>query len=135
MAIEADAARRAAVRRDRLIAGQVRARVLRAVDERVDVVAVGRDRGELDATGVVLDPVRLDDAARAALHRLSIRVRRVRHGERDVADAVALRRGPPADLAVGAEAAREDEADVALLEDVGGAVAHARLRARRTPCA
>ena len=93
----------------------------------MDVVAVGRDRRELDAPRVVLDPVRLDDAARAALHGLAVRVRRIRDGERHVADAVALRLSPPADLAVSAEAAREDEADVALLEHVRGAVADARL--------
>ena len=91
---EPDAARRSAVRRDRDGARQVRARVLGAVDEGVDVVAVRRDRRELDAAVVVLDPVRLDDAARAALDRLPVRVRGVGDGERDVAHAVALRRAP-----------------------------------------
>ena len=132
---EPDAARGSAVRRDRLEARQVRARVLGAIDERVDVVAVRRDRGELDAAMVVLDPVRLDDAASAALDRLPVRVRRVGDGERDVAHAVALRRRPLADLAVGTEAAREDEPDVALLEDVRGAVPNARSPGLRTPCA
>ena len=127
---QADPARRPSVRGDRLVPGQVRPRVLGAVDERVDVVAVGRDRGELDAPRVVLDPVRLDDAARAALNGLAVRVRRVRDGERDVTDAVPLRRRPLADLAVAAKPAREDEADLALLEHVRGAVADAGLRAR-----
>ena len=95
----------------------------------MDVVAVRRDGSELDAPGVVLDPVRLDDAASATLNGLAIRVRRIRNRERDVAHAVALRLSPPADLAVAAQAAREDEADVALLEHVGGAVADACLRA------
>ena len=118
---------RGAVRRDGDVPGQVRAGVLRAIHERVDVVAVGRDRGELDSPLVVLHPVRLDDTACAALDGLAIGVGRIGDGERDVAHAVSLRRRPLADLAVRAQTAREDEADIALLEDVGGAVAHARL--------
>ena len=44
--------------------------------------------------------------------------------------AVAVQRREAADLAVAAQPARQHEADVALLEDVGGAVADAGLRAR-----
>ena len=61
---------RRAVRRERDVAGEVRARVVGAVDERVDVLAVGRDRRQLDAAVLVLDPARLGDAARAALDGL-----------------------------------------------------------------
>jgi hypothetical protein len=78
-------------------------------------MALGR---ELDAPGVVLDPVRLDDAARPTLHGLPVRVRRVGHGECDVPDAVALRLSPAADLAVCTETARQHEPDVALLEHI-----------------
>ena len=119
-----------AVRGNRLVPGQVRPAVLGAIDEPVDVVAIRRDRRELDTARVVLDPVRLDHAAGAALHGLAVRVRRIRDGERDVAHAVALRRGPLADFAVAAEAARENEADLPLLEHVRRAVADARLRPR-----
>ena len=56
-------------------------------------------------------------------------LRRVRHGERDVAHAVAVARVVLRDLVLLAERARDDEADVALLEHVGGAVADSRLGA------
>ena len=51
-----------------------RAGVFLAVDEGVDVLAVGRDRRQLDAPELVLDPVRIDDAARTTLHRLPVRL-------------------------------------------------------------
>src|SRR5262245_39603555 len=116
-----------AVRRDGLVPRQIRAGVLRAVHEGVDVVAVRRDRRNLDAPRIVFLPVRLDDATGAALHCLAVGVGRVGHGESDVADAVSLRLRPPADVRVGAQPARHHEADVALLEDVGGPVANARF--------
>src|SRR5688500_2829208 len=109
------------------VAGEVRPRVLAAVDERVDRVAVGADRGELDAAELVLDPVRLGDPACAALDGRPVRVPRACDLERDDLRAVAVRTGEARDLAVRSEAARQDEADVALLDDVGRAVAHARL--------
>ena len=112
---------------DRDVAGQERAGVVRAVDERVDRVAVGRDRRALDGAELVLVAPRLHDAARAARDRLAVRLRRVGHGERDVADAVAVARVVLRDLVLLAQRARDDEADVALLEHVRGAVAHSRL--------
>ena len=45
-------------------------------------------------------------------------MRRVGHGQRDILHAVALGRGPPTDLAVAAKPARDDEADVPLLENI-----------------
>ena len=114
--------------RDFLEAGQERAGVVLAVDERVDVLAVGRDRRQLDAAEVVFDPVRLDHAAGTALHGLAVRLTCVRDGERRVLDAVPVRAGEAGDLAVAAQTARQHEADVALLEQVGRTVAHARLR-------
>ena len=115
---------------ERLVAGQVGARVVLPVDERVHGVAVGGDGGELDAAMLVLDPVRLGDAAGAALKRLAVGVRRVGDLEGRVLDPVAVGVGVPGDLVVGAERAREDEADVPLLEDVGSAVAEAGLGPR-----
>ena len=119
-----------AVLRERDVAGQERAGVVGAVDEGVDRVAVRRDRRALDLPELVLVARRLHHAARAARDGLAVRLRRVGHGERDVADAVAVLREVPRDLVLLAQRARDDEADVALLEDVGGAVAHSRLRAR-----
>ena len=127
---EADAGVAVAVRRDRDEAGQERAGVVGAIDERVDRVAVRRDRRALDLPELVLDGVRLGDAARAARNGLAIRLRRVGHGERDVLDAVAVLREVARDLVLLAQRARDDEADLALLEDVRGAVAHSRLRPR-----
>ena len=127
--LQADA-RDVAVRRRRDVARQVRAGVLGAVHERVDDVAVGPDRGELDAAVVVVDPVRLGDAARAALHGRPVRLARARHLEGDVLRAVPVPRGEPRDLAVLAQPARDDDADVALLEHVAGAVADTGLRPR-----
>ena len=61
--------------------------------------------------------MRLTHAARAPLDSLPVRMRRVGHGKRDILHAVALGRGPPTDLAVAAQPARQDEADVALLDE------------------
>jgi hypothetical protein len=79
------------------VARQVRAFVAGAIDERVDDVAVGCDRRELDLAELVLDPARLGYTARAALHRLAVRVRRIGHAERDVLHAVAVEEGELAD--------------------------------------
>src|SRR5438874_13787369 len=116
-----------AVLRGRDVAGYERAAVVRAVDEGVDRVAVGRDRRALDGAELVLVAPRLHDAAGTARDRLAVGLRRVGHGERDVADAVAVARVVLRDLVLLTERARDDEADVTLLEHVGRAVAHSRL--------
>src|SRR5881409_3898937 len=105
----------------RAVTGQVRPCVLVSVDERVDGVAVGRDRGELDPAEVVFDPVGLLDAASAALDRLAVRLAGAWNAERDVFRSVAVAGGELPDLAVGLQAGRQDEPDLALLEHVGGA--------------
>ena len=124
-----------AVRRHGDVAGEVRPRVLGAVDEGVDVVAVRRDRRELDAAGVVLDPVRLDDSARAALHCLAVGVRRIGDGERDVADAVPLRLPPSGRCRCrrGGRSSGRSGCRPARARTRRGRVR--RSRARRTPCA
>src|SRR5207249_4857494 len=122
-----DAAGCAVGRRLRDVAGQIDAVVRRAVDERVHYVAVRRDRRELDLAELVLDPMRLGDAGRAALHGLTVRLLRVWHAQRDVLRAVAVLAREARDLGVLAHPARDDEADVALLEHVGRAIADARL--------
>jgi hypothetical protein len=126
---QADAVAGAAVRGERDIAGQIRTGVLGPVDERVHVLAVGPDRRQLDAAVLVLDPLRLGDAAGATLDGFAVGLARVRNEERDVLGRVAVGGGEADDLAVAAEAAREHEPDLALLEDVRGAVADAGLRA------
>src|SRR5262249_45503175 len=108
---------------------EVRALVLGAVHERVDDVAVRRDRRQLDTTELVFGPVRLDDPARAALHRLSVRLARVGHAQRDVLQAVAVGAREVPDPRVAAEAAAHDDADLTLLEDVRCAIADAGLGA------
>src|SRR5262249_55955343 len=94
-----------------------------------DVLAVGRDRRQLDAPPLVLDPVRLDDAAGTVLDGVAVRVIRVGYRHRHVLDAVAVCAREARDLAVRPQAGGEDEADGLLLEDVRRAVTHARLGA------
>src|SRR5919204_6192003 len=125
--LQADPGRGAAVLRRRAVAGEVRARVLAPVDEGVDDVAVRPDRGQLDPPEVVLDPVRLGDPAGAPLDGLSVRLGRARHLQPDVLGGVAVAAGVLRDLAVVPQAAGHDQPDVALLEHVRGAVAHAGL--------
>ena len=127
---QADAAAGVPVRRERDVAGQIGPRVVGAVDEAVDVLAVGGDRGQLDAAVLVLHDMRLDDAARPAGDSLAVGRRDVGHLQRDVLGRIAVLRGEADDRAVGAKAAREHEPDLALLENVRGAVADTRLRPR-----
>ena len=121
---------RVAFRLDRHVARQERPGVVGTGNERVHDLAVGRDRRDLDAAVLVLDPLRLADAARPALGRDAIRLARVGDGHRDVAHAVAVDAGEARDLVVGGERAREDEAHLALAHHVRRAVADAGLR----PC-
>src|SRR5207244_13445389 len=93
----------------------------------MDRLAVDPDGGALEPAVLVLDEARLDDAAGAALDGLPVRLGGVRDGERDVLDAVAVPADVPRDLVVLAERARDDEADVALLQHVRGPVADPRL--------
>ena len=79
---------------------------------------------------LVLDPVRLGDAAGAPLERLAVGVGGVCDLEGDVLDAVPVGVGVACDLVVGPKRAREDEADVPLLEEVRSAVAKAGLGPR-----
>src|SRR5436305_11419897 len=65
---QADARARVPVARDGDVAGHVRALVAGPVDERVDRLAVGGDRRQLDRAVRILDPVRLGDAARPPLN-------------------------------------------------------------------
>ena len=92
--LEADARRVATVLRARDVARREGAAVLGAAHEGVHRVAVEPDRGDLEPAVLVLEPVRLHDAARAALDGLPVRLGRVRDGERDVLHAVAV----PADV-------------------------------------
>ncbi len=100
-----------------------------AVDEGVDGVAVGGDAGDGDAAVVVGEFGGLLDAAGAAAGGLGPGLAGVVDPEGDGADAVAVGVDVVGDLGVGAERGGQDEADLSLLEDVGGAVAVAGLRA------
>jgi len=103
---------------DLLETGQKRPRVLLAVDERVDVLAVGSDRRALNTAEVILDPVRLDDSACASLHGLPVGLAGVRHRQRRVLHTVAVHAGEARDLTVALHSARQDETDVSLLDNV-----------------
>ena len=78
---------------------------------------------------LVLEPLGLRKPARAALNGLAVGVGGVRNLQGDVLRRIAMLGREAADVAVGADAAREHEPDVALLEHIGGAVADARLGA------
>src|SRR5437763_4427527 len=118
-----------AVLRDGDVTGEERAAVVRAVDEGVDRVAVGRDRRALDRPVLVLVASRLHHAAGAARHGLAVGLRRVGHSEGDVADAVAVSRMVLRDLVFLPQRPRNDETHFPLLEHVGRAVADSRLGA------
>src|SRR6266540_1270968 len=111
------------------VAGQERPLVGGAVDQRVDGVAVGGDRGPADDAVVVLVVGRLGRPAGAALHRRPVGDHGVRHGEGDVVDPVAVPGDVGGDLRVGAQRGGEHEPDGSLFQHPGGPVAHARLRA------
>src|SRR5262249_48536014 len=114
----------------RAVARKVRACVVLSVHERVDDVPVGPDRGELDSAELVLHPVRLRGAAGPALNGLAIRLLGTRDTQPDAVRTVAVSPGEAGDFAVFAQPARQDEPDVALLEDVRGAVADTGLGPR-----
>ena len=125
---EADGAGDVVVR-DGVVAGEEGAGVAGAVDEGVDGVAVGGDAGGGDAAVVVGGVGGLLDAAGAAGGGLVPGLAGIVDPEGDGADAVAVLFDVAGDLVVGAEGGGEDEADLALLENVAGAVALAGLGA------
>ena len=114
---------------DGAVAGEEGAVVVGAVDEGVDGVAVGGDAGGGDAAVGVGELGGLLDAAGAAAGGLEPGLAGVVDPEGYGADAVAVVVDVAGDLGVGAEGGGEDEADLALLEDVAGAVAMAGLGA------
>src|SRR5918994_2566195 len=126
---QADAAAGAAVLRERDVAGEVRPFVFGAVDEAVDVLTVGGDRGQLHPAVLVLHDMRLDNAARSASDGLVVGRSGVGHLQRDVLGRVAVLGGEADDRAVGAKPAREHEPDLTLLEHVRRAVADTGLGA------
>ena len=70
--LEADASVGDRIARHCDVPGLEQARVVAATDEGVNRVAVGGDGGQLDPAELVLEGVRLDDAAGAALHGLPV---------------------------------------------------------------
>jgi len=110
-----------------VIAGEEGAVVVAAVDEGVDGVAVGGDAGGGDATVVVGELGGLLDAACSSTGGFDPGLARVVDPESDGANAVAVLVDVASNVGVGTERSGQDEADFALLEDVAGAVASARL--------
>ncbi len=78
---------------------------------------------------LVLDDRRLEHAPGSALDGLAVRLGRVGYAQRDVLHPVAVHQGELADLGVAAEGAREDEADLSLLEHVARPIADSGFRA------
>jgi len=115
--------------RNGLVAGKERAIIVATVDEGVDGVSVGGDAGSGDATVVVGGLGGLLDVACAASGGLEPGLAGIIDPEGDGTDAVAVGVDVAGDVGVGPECGGEDEADLALLEDVGGAIALAGLRA------
>jgi hypothetical protein len=112
----------------RRIAGEERAAVAAAIDEGVQRLAVGRDRGEPDRAVLVAELVRLGHAARAAGGRLAVGVVDVGDAQRDHLHALAVAGDVPADLVIRDQRAGEHDPDPPLLEHVRGTIAHAGLQ-------
>ena len=98
--------RRHAIGATRLVAGQEGAAMVAVLDERVDRVAVGRDRREADDAAGIAQLVRRDEALGAGLDRVLPGVLDVRDAERDVTDAVAVAAMVFGDRGVGGRARR-----------------------------
>ena len=113
----------------RLVAGEERAGVVLALDERVQRLAVGGDRAHADGAVLVGLLPRLAHAGGAALDGGVVGVGGVGHGQGDHSRAVAVGGVVLGDLVAGRQRAGEDEADAALLQDVRRAVAQPGLEA------
>src|SRR5271163_4200553 len=96
----------------------------------MDSVTVSGDRGQLDPAEAVFDPVALMDAARAAHSGLPPGEPGVLDAEGDVADPVSVAVNVVGDAAVGAQGGGQNEANAALLQDIGGAVVQTGFRPR-----
>src|SRR5216683_1461713 len=107
---------------DGAVAGEEGAGVVGAIDEGVDGVAVGGDAGGGDGAVVVGEGGGLLDTAGSAAGGLDPCLAGVVDPEGYGADAVAVGVDVAGDVGVGAKGCGKDEADLALLEDVGGAV-------------
>ena len=115
-------------RRLRHEAGEKEAFVVFALDDRVDRVAVRRDRGDHHFTVRVLHHGGLLNGTSAPLDRLRVRVARVVHPEREVAHAVAVAADVIGDRTVRTDRRRQHEPNLVLLEEVARAVANSGLR-------
>ena len=111
------------------VAGQVGAVVAAAVDERVDGLAVRRDRGDPHGAVLVGDVLGLAHDRRAGPAGLGDALVDVGDLERDVDDAVAVAAVVVGQRAVGVDGAVDDELDRAGAQDEGLVVAVAGLRA------
>ena len=110
------------------VARQKRPVIIRAVDEGVDRIAVGRDRRQLDRSVLVFQVVGLVDAPRSALRGLFPGLPGVVHPERHIAHAVSVAMHVVGNFAVRAQRRREHEADLALLQHIRSPVAQSGLR-------
>jgi hypothetical protein len=112
---------------DGTVAGKEGAGVVGAVDEGVDGIAIGGDAGGGDAAVVVGMLCWLLDAAGSAAGGFEPCLAGVVDPEGYGADAVAVGVDVAGDVRVGAQGCGEDEPDLALLEDIRGAVTMASL--------
>src|SRR5579871_2094649 len=114
---------------DGAISRQEWAIVVAAFDEAVNGLAVGVDGSALDLAMLIFGDGRLHCALCATRQRIVIRLLRVRHFQCDIFCAVAVQQRMLRNGTLRAEAAAQHEANLALLDDIAGAVAQARLQA------
>jgi hypothetical protein len=104
--------------------------VVCTLDEGVDGVTVGGDRGDANSAVRVLQVKGLADAARAAFGGFFPGLAGVVDPQGYVADAITVGADMFRDVPVGTKRGGQHETDFALLQDVGGAIADAGFRTR-----
>ena len=110
-------------------AGREDAGVAVALDERVDGIAVGRDRRSYQPAVLIFEGRRrLQDASAAAHGHLEGGVG-ILDENRDVLDAVAVQGDVARDLVVGNQTCGKHEAQLILRQEIADAIAHARFGA------
>src|SRR6185437_6999604 len=128
---QADATRLLPIGRlDWTVAWEKDARVVLALDKAVERLTIGIDGGALHLTIVVLRHGRLNGATRATSQRLLIRLLGIGHRECNILDAIAVQQDMLRNRAFRLQSCRQHKANLALLQDITGAVAHPGLQAR-----
>jgi hypothetical protein len=114
-------------RRDRAESGKERALVVPALHQRMDRLAVGTDGSDHDLAGVIANDPRLLLRNCSALDGGGIRVARIVHPECIVLHAIAVLVNVLRDRRLRTQCRRQNEPDLALLEEITRPVSHAGL--------